>query len=88
MMLAGLSRCGALAPSGIRSSVDHGELGEQILRENRVLEKLARDQQELVFKAVRYHNRKELPSVEDEAFIFFTNLLRDADKLDIYRDIL
>ena len=70
-----------------RSSVDHGKLGEQILRENRVLEKLARDQQELVFKAVRYHNRKELPPVEDEAFIFFTSLLRDADKLDIYRDI-
>ncbi len=68
-----------------RSSLDHGKLGEQILRENQVLDQLDHEQQELVFKAVRYHNRKELPPVEDEAFIFFTSLLRDADKLDIYR---
>ncbi len=68
-----------------RSSLDHGELGEQIIRENHVLDKLDHEQQELVFKAVRHHNRKELPPVENEALIFFTSLLRDADKLDIYR---
>jgi len=70
-----------------RFSLDHGKLGEQILRENHVLRKLDRGQQKLVFKAVRYHNRKELPLVEDEATIFFTGLLRDADKLDIYRAV-
>lgn len=68
-------------------SLDHGELGEQILRENQVINKLDHVQRELVFKAVRYHNRKMLPSGEDRACLFYTSLLRDADKLDIYRVI-
>jgi hypothetical protein len=68
-----------------RSSLDHGALGEQILRENQVLHKIEHKQRELVFRSIRYHNRKELPKGEDEACTFFASLLRDADKLDIYR---
>jgi len=40
--------------------------------------------QELILKAISYHNRLNIPDDESHICIFFSKLLRDADKLDIY----
>lgn len=66
-------------------SVNHAELGAQVLRENLILKKFSEEEENRVIKAIRYHNRATLPSNEDDDVLFLTRIIRDADKLDIWR---
>ncbi len=66
-------------------SVNHAELGVEILRKNRVLDTLKYRSKDLILKSVKYHNQAFLPGNETDECMFFTKLIRDADKLDIYR---
>ena len=66
-------------------SVNHAELGVKILREKNVLADLDIPTRELVLAAIAWHNRAQICDIEDPRCLFFTRLLRDADKLDIYR---
>jgi len=68
-----------------RNSVNHAVLGVKILKENRVLNKLDRSLRDLILRAILYHNRFALPQKESEECLLFARLLRDADKLDIWR---
>jgi len=65
-------------------SENHGELGADVLRKEKALAFLNEATQELILKAVAYHNRLSVPEDESPVCIYFTNLLRDADKLDIF----
>lgn len=67
-----------------KKSANHGELGVKVLEQEKVLEILEKDTQELILKAVLYHNRLKIPENEDSTCLFFSKLIRDADKLDIY----
>lgn len=69
-------------------SVNHGALGAETLKEEKITEKLASGEREIILKAVRFHNAFSLPKNESEEIIFFTRLVRDADKLDIWRVFL
>jgi putative nucleotidyltransferase with HDIG domain len=66
-------------------SVNHAELGVEILKRIRVLDDLNKPTKNLILKAVKYHNRASLPENETDECILYSKLLRDADKLDIYR---
>jgi hypothetical protein len=66
-------------------SVNHAELGLKILKKNRALDDLSKPAKSLILKAVKHHNRASLPDNETDECVFFIKLLRDADKLDIYR---
>ncbi len=66
-------------------SEDHAMLGVRVLRKNQVLDSLDPQTHELILRTVSYHNRATLPEEETEKCLFFTKLLRDADKLDIWR---
>lgn len=66
-------------------SVDHALLGVKILEDNTVLRSLDKPVQDLILRTIRYHNRATLPREETETCLFFAKLLRDADKLDIWR---
>lgn len=66
-------------------SVDHSLLGVKILEENNILCSLDEPVQDLILRTIRYHNRATLPREETETCLFFAKLLRDADKLDIWR---
>lgn len=66
-------------------SVNHAQLGVDILIKNNVFSKLERDLQELLLKTVEYHNQAIIPRHETDECIFFSKLIRDADKLDIFR---
>ncbi len=68
-----------------KESEDHAVLAVRILEEYKVLERLDKSAVIIIKKAIEYHNKKEIPAWEDPKTIFFTKLLRDADKLDIYR---
>ena len=56
-------------------SFDHGDRGYEILKENNY-------DDDIVLKAVKYHNKKEVPNF-DELTNLHCKLVRDADKLDI-----
>lgn len=66
-------------------SVDHAVLGAEILRSENVLKMLDDDEARILQCAVLYHNRLAIPSNEDEVCLFFSRLLRDADKIDVYQ---
>lgn len=69
-------------------SVNHGLLGAQTLEETRVLRKLPDEEQELIIRSVKFHNAFSVPKKEKDDVIFFIRLVRDADKLDIWRVFL
>lgn len=69
-------------------SVNHAELGVKILKENKVLKELDEQTRELALRAILVHNLAHLPEMEEENCLFFSRLLRDADKLDIWRVVI
>ena len=66
-------------------SVNHAELGAQVLQENLVLRKFSAQEQKRILTAIRYHNRAVLPADMDQKGHLLARMLRDADKLDIWR---
>jgi len=66
-------------------SEDHADLGITILKRYGVLNELDESIRSLILRTIMYHNRAALPQEETETCMFFTKLLRDADKLDIWR---
>lgn len=66
-------------------SVNHGLLGANILLEHKIIQNLPRDEQDLIIQAVKFHNTFKLPDIQNDKVIFFLKLIRDADKLDIWR---
>lgn len=70
------------------ASVDHGALGARIVREARILCEFDAQVSEMICTAIHCHNKRTLPRQLTEETLFFARLIRDADKLDIYRVIL
>lgn len=66
-------------------SENHAELGIKILKEHNVLGELDEDIQKVIFCSIRNHNLPVLPQEEEEVCLFYSKLIRDADKLDILR---
>lgn len=64
---------------------NHALLGAGILKQQKILERFDDSLQDIIEKAVLYHNLPRLPEEELEACLFFARLLRDADKLDIWK---
>jgi hypothetical protein len=66
-------------------SVNHGKLGAEILVEKNVLKSLPLNEQKLIVDAVKFHNVFSVPVLQDPDAILLIKLIRDADKLDIFR---
>lgn len=66
-------------------SENHAELGIRILRKENVFHGLSAPEERLILAAVFWHNRAEPPEDGPGSLRFFSRLLRDADKLDIWR---
>jgi putative nucleotidyltransferase with HDIG domain len=67
-----------------KKSENHAELGVKVLQQEKALAALDDDTQELILKAISYHNRLSIPEDETHICTYFSKLLRDADKLDIF----
>jgi hypothetical protein len=67
------------------ASVNHGRLGAEVIKDENVLGTLPPDEQELILDAVRFHNAYAVPEGLDPEKRFFLKMIRDADKLDIWR---
>jgi hypothetical protein len=65
-------------------SVNHCLLGSEVLRREKILEELEHKEKEIIEKAIEYHGIRELPADLDSECLFFSKLIRDADKLDVF----
>ena len=64
-------------------SQNHAELGVEVLKEHNVLKDLSEEIKEVIYKSILNHSRAEIIPDKSEKVIFFSKLIRDADKLDI-----
>jgi HD superfamily phosphohydrolase YqeK len=69
-------------------SVNHCQLAVSVLKEHKVLDALEPNEKQIILKAIEYHGVKELPENLDDDTLLFCRLIRDADKLDIYRVVI
>ena len=69
-------------------SDNHARLGIEVLRQQDVLDGLPADERLLIEEAVRFHNLLALPLRFKSPTSLFIRLIRDADKLDIWRVFL
>lgn len=69
-------------------SDNHARLSVDAVRAERVLEALPERERLLIEEAVRFHNLKEVPPRLKGDSGLFLKLIRDADKLDIWRVFL
>lgn len=69
-------------------SENHAMLGIKILEEHKILKNLDDSRKRIIVKAISLHNTKELPINLNEQESLFCKLIRDADKLDIFRVII
>ena len=66
-------------------SENHAELGIKILKQYDVLDLLDENLQKVILCSIKYHNWPSLPAKETKTCLFYSRLIRDADKLDIWR---
>ena len=68
-----------------KKSVNHAELGIKILEKSDLLESFTKPVKEIILRSISYHNRATIPRDETEICLFYAKLIRDADKLDIWK---
>ncbi|MFW6170197.1 MAG: HD domain-containing protein [Planctomycetota bacterium] len=68
-----------------RRSVDHGQRGWKVLKESNVLANLDGKEKDAILTSVRYHNARTIPDHTGSRVNAYLKLVRDADKLDIFR---
>ena len=66
-------------------SIDHAARGVEVLQAEDVLAALPAAERETILVSVRHHNVRELSATLPAAQAAFVHLVRDADKLDIFR---
>ncbi len=70
------------------ASENHAKLSLRQMATHGVLSENTKDEKRLITKAIAYHNVAALPGVKDEKELFYMRLLRDADKLDIWKVVI
>ena len=66
-------------------SEDHADLALKVIDDLEFFKELSAEDYELVKFAIQNHNKKTIAPTDDERKKLFAKLIRDADKLDIYR---
>ena len=65
-------------------SFDHGDRGILRLEEAGILQTLDYKAQDIILFSIKYHNKMTVPSASPDKMLF-ARIIRDADKLDIFR---
>ena len=66
-------------------SEDHADLGMKVIGELDFFKKITSTDFDIVKFSIGQHNKKEIAPCDDDRKILFAKIIRDADKLDIYR---
>lgn len=68
-----------------KNKIDHAEASIEYLISNHTFNSLDESLRSMLIDIIRSHHLPELAKKEDGSALFFLKLLRDADKLDIWR---
>ena len=68
-----------------KRSEDHARLGLKVIEENQVLQDFDAHDVSLIKTAIENHNKKKIPHTVLGEHLFYSKILRDADKIDIYK---
>ncbi|MGQ7870749.1 HD domain-containing protein [Sunxiuqinia sp. sy24] len=63
---------------------DHAELGVALLKEQAFFTAFSEERQNLIAQAILNHNKESISLKEDKLVVTYSQILRDADKLDIW----
>ena len=66
-------------------SEDHADLGVKVIRGLPFYDMLSKADKEIVLFAIQNHNKKEIADTDSPRQLLFARIIRDADKLDIFR---
>ena len=66
-------------------SKDHAALGADVIQNLHVLDSIEPETAEVIVRTVKFHNHLVLPENQTLRGLLFLKLLRDADKVDIWR---
>jgi putative nucleotidyltransferase with HDIG domain len=69
-------------------SINHSEIGIKELKSRNILKGISQQQAQLIIDAISYHNRKDIPEGITGDTLFHSKIVRDADKIDIFRVVL
>lgn len=64
-------------------SEDHADMGLRVLHNSNILNDLTEKEREIILTAIQYHNKFAVPENLSSEYLFYCNLIRDADKVDI-----
>lgn len=65
-------------------SENHCLMALKVIEEQQMLDVVAADEREVIIKAVEFHGALRIPDGLDERTVFFTKMIRDVDKIDIF----
>ena len=71
-----------------KKSANHALLGVAVCQRENVLRDLDKETADLILRVISYHNLAAVPIDETPPSIFYSRLLRDGDKLDIWDVVL
>jgi HD superfamily phosphohydrolase YqeK len=71
-----------------RISVNHGHLGVKVLKQQKILRDLSEDDQHQILSAIALHNKNKVPGHVSPQLNTICNIVRDSDKLDIFKVML
>jgi hypothetical protein len=66
-------------------SENHAILGLRVIEEEKILNGFTSEQIEVLSQSILNHNKRSVPENEPAKIDFYSRLIRDADKLDIWR---
>jgi HD superfamily phosphodiesterase len=66
-------------------SENHAILGLRVIEQEKILEGFSSEQKEILSSSILNHNTRSIPENEPSKIDFYSRILRDADKLDIWR---
>ena len=66
-------------------SEDHAKLGIRVLEKHNILTEIDESESSIIRCSILYHNRLMIPEIQDKPCLFYSRLIRDADKLDVYK---
>ena len=70
------------------TSFNHGSRGADVVRDSGILDDLDAESRACLLDGIRFHNAKTIPAELSSTHRSFLQLLRDADKLDIFRVVI
>ena len=66
-------------------SVNHAEESIRVIKKEKIVKFFNNEKQHIILQSIRYHNYPQLPEIRDDKVELFSKILRDADKMDIFR---